>query len=68
MEEIEREEREERIIREREQRDREEAEKPAAAPPAPVERAVSEAVSTKEDVSMRAATPQAQEGEEAIEY
>ena len=65
MEEIEREEREERIIREREQRDREEAEKPAAAP---VERAVSEAVSTKEDVSMRAATPQAQEGEEAIEY
>lgn len=67
MEEIEREEREERIIREREQRDREEAEKPAA-PAAPVERAVSEAVSTKEDVSMRAATPQAQEGEEAIEY
>ena len=55
MEEIEREEREERIIREREQRDKEEAERPAVT-----ERAVSEAVSTREDVPMRAATPLAQ--------
>lgn len=69
IEEIEREEREERLLRERAERDREDAENPKPSEKVrAASRAASEAASVRgEDVPMRAATPQQNDGEE-VEY